>query len=148
MNSRLLLIIYFIHSSVYMSILSTLPIFPTLPSPFGNNVYFLHLWLCLCFPNTFLCTFLLDSPSVQFTSVTQSCPTPWDPMNCIMPGLPVHYQLPEFNQTQVHQVSDASQPSHPLSSPFPPTPNPSQHQGLFQWVNSLHQVAKELEFQL
>ena len=65
-----------------------------------------------------------------------------------MPGLPVHHQLPEFTQTHVHWVSDAIQPSHPLSSPYPPAPNPSQHQGLFQWVNYLHEVAKVLEFQL
>ena len=65
-----------------------------------------------------------------------------------MPGLPVHHQLPEFTQTHVHRVSDAIQPSHPLSSPSPPAPNPSQHQGLFKWVSSLHQVAKVLEFQL
>ena len=63
-------------------------------------------------------------------------------MNCIMPGLPVHHQLPEFTQTHVHWVGDAIHPSHPLSSPFPPAPNPSQHQSLFQWVNSLHEVAK------
>ena len=69
-------------------------------------------------------------------------------MNCSMPGLPVHHQLPEFTQTHVHRVSDAIQPSHPLSSPSPPGPSPSQHQGLFQWVNSSHQVAKVLEFQL
>jgi len=85
--------------------------------------------------------------SVQFSSVTQSCPTLCDPMNCSTPGLPVHHQLPEFTQTRVHRVGDAIQPSHPLSSPFPPAPNPSQHQGLFQWVNSLHEVAKVLEFQ-
>ena len=70
--------------------------------------------------------------SVQLSSVTQSCPTLCDPMNCSMPGLPVHHQLPEFTQTHVHQVSDVIQPSHPLSSPFPPAPNPSQHQSLFQ----------------
>ena len=69
-------------------------------------------------------------------------------MNRSTPGLPVHHQLPEFTQTHVHQVSDAIQPSHPLSSPSPPDPNPSQHQGLFQWVNSSHEVAKVLEFQL
>ena len=86
--------------------------------------------------------------SVQFSSVTQSCPTLCDPLNCSMPGLPVHHQLPEFTQTHVHRVCDAIQPSHPLSSPFPPAPNPSQHQSLFQWVNSSHEVAKELEFQL
>ena len=70
--------------------------------------------------------------SVQFSSVTQSCPTLCDPMNRSMPGLPVHHQLPEFTQTHVHRVSDAIQPSHPLSSPSPPAPNPSQHQSLFQ----------------
>ena len=84
--------------------------------------------------------------SVQL--VTQSCPTLCDPMNHSTPGLPVHQQLPEFTQTHIHWVSDAIQPSHPLSSPFPPAPNPSHHQSLFQWVNSFHQVAKVLEFQL
>ena len=68
-------------------------------------------------------------------------------MNCSRPGLPLHHQLPEFTQTRVHRVSDAIHPSHPLSSPSPPAPNPSQHQGLFQRVNSLHEVAKVLEFQ-
>ena len=86
--------------------------------------------------------------SVQFSSVAQSCPTLCDSMNCSMPGLPVHHQLPEFTQTHVHRVVDAIQPSHPLSSPSPPAPNPSQHQSLFQWVNSSHEVAKVLEFQL
>ena len=86
--------------------------------------------------------------SVQFSSVTQSCPTLCDPMNRRMPGLPVHHQLPEFTQTHVHRVSDAIQPSHPLSSPSPPAPNPSQHQSLFQRVNASHEVAKVLEFQL
>ena len=86
--------------------------------------------------------------SVQFSSVAQSCPTLCDPMNCSTPGLPVHHQLPESTQTHVHWVSDAIQPSHPLSSPSPPAPNPSQHQSLFQWVNSSHEVAKVLEFQL
>ena len=69
---------------------------------------------------------------IQFSSVAQSCPTLCDPMNCSTPGLPVHHQLPEFTQTHVHRVSDAIQPSHPLSSPSPPAPNPSQHQSLFQ----------------
>ena len=69
-------------------------------------------------------------------------------MNHSMPGLPVHHKLPEFTQTYAHWVGDAIQPSHPLSSPSPPAHNPSQHQGLFQWVNSLHEVAKLLEFQL
>ena len=70
--------------------------------------------------------------SVQFSSVAQSCPALCDPMNCSTPGLPVHHQLPEFTQTHVHRVSDAIQPSHPLSSPSLPAPNPSQHQSLFQ----------------
>ena len=85
--------------------------------------------------------------SVQFSSVAQSCPTLCNPMNCSTPGLPVHYQLPEFTQTHVHWVGDAIQPSHPLSSPSPPAPNPLQHQSLFQWVNSSHEVGKVLEFQ-
>ena len=85
---------------------------------------------------------------LQFSSVAQLCPTLCDPMNRSMLGLPVHHQLPEFTQTHIHQVSDAIQPSHPLSSPSPPAPNPSQHQSLFQWVNSSHEVAKVLEFQL
>ena len=80
--------------------------------------------------------------------VTQSCPTPCNPMNCSTPGFPVHHQLQELAQTHVPQVSDAIQPSHPLSSPSPPTFNLSQNQGLFQWVSYLHQVAKVLEFQL
>ena len=81
--------------------------------------------------------------SVQFSSVAQSCPTLCDPMNCSTPGLPVHHELPEFTQTHVHQVGDAIQPSHPLSSPSPAFSLP-QHQGLFQWVSSSHQVAKVL----
>ena len=82
--------------------------------------------------------------SVHFSSVTQSCPTLCDPMNCSTPGLSVHHQLLEFTQTHVHWVGDAIQPSHPLSSPSPPVPNPSHHQSLFQWVSYLHQVAKVL----
>ena len=85
--------------------------------------------------------------SVQSSSVAQSCPTLCDHMDCSTPGLPVHHQLPESTQTQVHWVSDVIQPSHPLSSPSPAF-NLSQDQGLFQWVSSLHQVAKVLEFQL
>jgi len=82
---------------------------------------------------------------VQFSSVAQLCLTLCDPMNCSTPGLPVHHQLLEFTQIHVHRVGDAIQPSYPLSSPSPPAPNPSQHQGLFQWVNPLHKV---LQFQL
>ena len=69
-------------------------------------------------------------------------------MICSTPGLPVHHHFPEFTQTHVHRVSDAMQPSHPLLSPSPPAPNPSQYQSLFQWVNSSHEVAKVLEFLL
>ena len=79
--------------------------------------------------------------SVQFSSVPQLCPTLCDPMHRSTPGLPVHHQLPELTQTHAHRVRDAIQPSHPLSSPSPPAPNPSQHQSLFQWVNSSHEVA-------
>ena len=84
----------------------------------------------------------------QFSSDTQPCSTLCDPMNLSTPSLPVHHQLLEFTQTHIHWVSDAIQPSHPLSSLSPPTPNPSQHHSLFQWVNSSHEVAKVLEFQL
>ena len=86
--------------------------------------------------------------AVQFSSFAQSCPTLCDPMNHSTPGLPVLHQLPESTQTHDRRVGDAIQPSHPLSSPSPPAPSPSQHQGLFQWINSSHEVAKVLEFQL
>ena len=90
---------------------------------------------------------LVQSTSVQFSSVASRVRL-CDPMNCSTPGLPVRHELLEFTQTHVHRVGDAIQPSHPLSSPSPPAPNPSQLQSLFQWVNSLHEVAKVLEFQL
>ena len=78
------------------------------------------------------CTFpLMEYQAIQFSSIAQSCPTLCNPTNRSTPGLPVHCQLPEFTQTHVHRVDDAIQPSHPLSSPSPPAPNPSQHQGLF-----------------
>ena len=97
-------------------------------------------------PRHFLPTFL---PSLlQFSSVAQLCPTLCDPMSRSTSGLTVQHQLPEFTQTHLHRVSDAIQPSHPLASPSPPAPNPSQHQSFFQWVNSSHEVAKVLEFQL
>ena len=86
--------------------------------------------------------FIWNYKGVQFSSVAQSCPTVCDPMNHTTPGLPVHHHLPEFTQTHLHRVCDAIQPSHPLSSPSPPAPNPSQHQSLFQWVSSSHEVAK------
>ena len=105
-----------------------------------GSAYFSTKIICfLCVVHLFI---------IQFSSVAQSCPTLCDPMNCNTPGLPVHHQLPESTQTHVHRVSDAIQPSHPLSSPSPPALNLSQHQGLFQWVSSSHEVAKVLEFQL
>ena len=76
-------------------------------------------------------------PISQFSSVAQLCPTLCNPMNCRTPGLPVHYQLPELTQTHVHRVGDAIQPSHPLLSPSPPAPNPSQHQGFYN-KSTLH----------
>ena len=113
-----------------------------------NNIYlyvcqlhiYVYMYLCVYFSSIFV--------SDQIRSVTQSCPTLCDTMNRSMPGLPVHHQLPEFTQTHVHWVGDAIQPSHPLSSPSPPALNLSQHQGLFKWVSSSHEVAKVLEFQL
>ena len=90
----------------------------------------------------------LVSSLVQFSSVAQLCLILCDPMNCSTLCLPVHHQLPESTQTYVHCVGDAIQPSHPLSSPSPPALNLSQHQGLFKWVSSPHQVAKGLELQL
>ena len=87
-------------------------------------------------------------PCSAISSVAQSCPTLCDPMDCSVPGLPVHHQLPEFTQTHMLWVSEAIQPSHPLSSPSPSALNFSQQQGLFQWVSSLHQVVKVLEFQI
>ena len=85
--------------------------------------------------------------SVQFSSVAQLCLILCDPIDCSTPGFPVHHQLPELTQTRVHWVSDAIQPSHPLSSPSPPAFHLSQHQSLFKWVSSSIQVAKGLEFQ-
>ena len=89
-----------------------------------------------------------EGGSLQFRSVARSGPTPCDPMNRSMPGLPVHHQLPECTQTYVHRVSDAIQPSQPLSSPSSPALNLYQHQGLFQGGSSSHQLAKGLQFQL
>ena len=86
--------------------------------------------------------------TIWFSTVPRSCPTLWDPMNHSTPHLPVLHQLQEITQTHVHRVSDAIQPSHPLSSPSPPVPKPPKHQRFFQWANSSHEVAKVLEFQL
>jgi len=115
-------------------------------------IFFFYLLLSKLYKNEdheiFYVNVIYPIRSDEIRSVAQSCPTLCDPMNHSTPGLPVHHQLPEFTQTHVHRVSDAIQPSHPLSSPFPPAPNPSQHQSLFEWVNSSHEVAKLLEFQL
>ena len=92
------------------------------------------------------CEYSDDNGQYLFSSVPRSCMTLCNPMNRSRPGLPVHHQLPEFTQTQVHQVGDAIQPSNALSSPSPPAPNPSQHQGIFQWVSPSHQVAKYWSF--
>ena len=92
------------------------------------------LWLAKQYSYSFL----------QFSSVTQLYLTLWDPMDCSTPGFPVHHQLPELTQIHVHRVGDAIQPSHPLPSPSSPAFNPTQHQGLFQWVSFSHQVAKVL----
>ena len=88
------------------------------------------------------CSIFRIAKVVQFS--TQLCPALCDPMNHSTPGLPVHHQLPESTQTHVHWVNDAIQPSHPLSSPSPPAPNPSQHQGLFKWVSSPHQGGQSI----
>ena len=125
--------------------LSDFHFFQTITLPFC--ISFSLGWLWSTGSCTLLWTFVCSS-SVQFSSVARLCPTLCDPMNHSTPGLPVHHQLPEFTQTHVHRVCDAIQPSHPLSSPSPPAPNPSQHHGLFQWVNSSHEGAKVLEFQL
>ena len=85
--------------------------------------------------------------NIQFSSVAQSCLSFCDHMDCSTRGLPVHHHLPELTQIHVHRVGDAIQWSHPLSSPSPPAFNLSQHQGLFKWVSSSHQVAKVLELQ-
>ena len=114
----------------------------------------MHMYVCVCIHITesLCCTEEINTTLLIncqfFSSVTQSCPTLCNPMNCSTPGLPVHHQLLEFTQTHVHRVGDAIQPSHPLLSPFPPAFNLYRHQGLFKWVRSLHQVAKVLEFQL
>ena len=115
----------------------------------GSQILNTTEWLtCLDLNLFFYLQIFVYHDEVQFTLVAQLCPTLCDPMDCSMPGFPVHHQLPEFTQTQVHWVGDANQPSHPLSSPSLPSFNLSQHQGIFKWVSSLHQVAKVLKFQL
>ena len=122
------------------------------PGTWGNSPE--CFWIRQLYDSFHLFLHFLDQMSHSYcvlpsvSSAAQSCPTLCHPMNRSTPGLPVHHQLPEFTQTHVHRVSDTIQPSHPLSSPSPPAPNPSQHQSLFQWVSSSHKVAKVLEFQL
>ena len=102
----------------------------------------------LMFVYTSIHLFKYSVSTCQFSSVAQSCPTLCNPMDCSMPGFPAHHQFPELTQTHVHRASDAIQPSHPLSSPSLPAFSLTQHQGLFQWVSSSHQVARVLELQL
>ena len=105
-----------------------------------------YLCTCLIALTSLYCLDLCSS--VQFSSVPQLCLTLCEPIDCSMPGLPVHHRLLEFTQAHVHWVRDAIWPSHPLSSPSPLVFNFSQHQGLFKWDSSSNQVAKVLEFQL
>jgi len=112
-----------------------------------------HLILCwrnhLYWKNSQLCSVKTILRNPKFSQFSHSVVSDsWDPMDCNTPGFPVHHQLPEPTQTHVHHVSDAIQPSHPLSSLSPPTFSLSQHQGLFQCVSSSRQVAKVLEFQV
>ena len=124
-------------------------LFSPFPCKLPFYQYFLSLWIWLLSgPHINAVREFPGGPVVQFSSVAQSCLTLCDSMDFSTPGLPVYHQLPELPQTHVHGVSDAIQPSHLLSSPFPPASNLSQHQSLFKWVSSLHQVAKVLQFQL
>ena len=127
--SRTLLVVHWICTSLNLQIPNSQSI--PLPSPLPRLRQVCPLCLSVSlflFCRKFICVMF----SVQFDSVAQSCPTLCDPMDCSTPGLPVHHQLPECTQTHVHCVRDAIQPSHPLSSPSPPTFNLSQHQGLFK----------------
>ena len=118
--------------------------------PFGYSLLWSHYFsIVFSFFNGLSVFFLLICTSLcQFSSVAQSCPTLCDPMDCSTPGFHVHHQLPELAEIYVYWVGDAIQSAHPLPSPSPPAFHLSQHQGLFQWVSSSHQVAKVLELQL
>ena len=113
----------------------------------NNLVYAECTWLLLL-KSSESYKIIISFISFSCCPVTMSCPTLCDPMNYSTPALPVHYKILQFTQTHVHHLGYAIQPIHPLSSPCPPAPSISQHQGLFQWVNSSHEVAKVLEFQL
>ena len=138
---------FFVVEAAFLPVLSTVMGLNCSTHLFETYTYFNKIHK-ISIKSTPLSNFYLLFSLVQFSSVAQSCLTLWDRMNCSTPGLPVHHQLREFTQIHIHQVGDAIQPSHPLSSPSPLAPNPSQHQSLFQWVNSSHEVAKVLEFQL
>ena len=122
---------------------------PTFPSPFPPKLSYMDIFVSL---KVWIQKWVNEVTELltetQFSSVTRSCPALCNPVDCSTLGFPVLHQLPELTQTHVHGVGDAIQPSHPLSSPSPPSFNLSQHQGLFKWVSSSHQVAKGLEFQL
>ena len=118
-----------------------------------QNLCLLIITYCLSYSinlrNGIFSTISVNNDAISlFSSVAQLCSTLCDPMDCSTPGFPVHHKLPEPAQAHVHRAGDAIEPSYPLSSPSPPAFNLSQHQGLFQGVSSLHQVAKELELQL
>ena len=131
--------IFYISSNFYFIwMVNLLKVWPT-----PHTIFCILLKNCI---STTLCSIRFIS-SVQFSSVAQSCPILCNPMDWSTPDLPVHHQLPEFTQTHVYWVGDAIQPSHSLMSPSPPSFILSQHQGLFKWVSSSHQVAKVLEFQ-
>ena len=126
---------------------------PILPVAWAKNLEVIFDWPLLLTPRLSMVSdlsseYTQNHASVQYSSIIQSCPTLCEPMNCSMPGLPIHHQLPEFTQTHVHWVGDTIQPSHPLSSLSSPALNLSQHQGLLKRVSSSHQVDKVLEFQL
>ena len=110
--------------------------------PINSHIIYSAISLLGVYPRAAIFQFTCSIP--QFSSDAQSCPTFCDPMSRSTPGLPVQYQLPEFTQIHVYRVGDAIQPSHLLSSPSPPAPNPSQHQSLFQWVNSSHEVRQSI----
>ena len=114
----------------------------------GLGAMILVFWMLSFKPTFSHSSFTFIKRLFQFSSVTQSCLTLCDPMDCSMPGIPVYHQLLELTQTHVHWVGDAIQSSHPLSSPSPPALNLCQHQGRFKWVSLSQQLAKVLEFQL
>ena len=151
--SKFLLAIYFTYGSVYVFMILS-PFIPPDPlhcHPVGISLFSMFaspLLPCKQVHQYHLSRFHIYAfSSLQFSSVTQSCPTLCDPMNHSMPGLTAHHQLPEFTQTHVHRVGDAIQPSHPLS-PLSPAFNLSQHKDLSKRVSSSHQVAKVLGLQL